>query len=145
MESHAKKYLIAAVSLLMVVFVLYQYRNAAYAKMKDWKLAQQPQKFTELYFNDDLNLPNHVSQGEKILFSFMVHNLEGETMQYPYGVYFKSSDGKIEQTIEENNLMLGDGESETVNESYMAGSDGNIGSIVIVLKDQSQEIHFLLN
>jgi hypothetical protein len=144
MKSKANKYLIVINIAIVAMFVWHQYKDAAYAKLDEWKLIPRQERFTELYFNDHVNLPKYISKGEKISFSFVIHNLEGEDTQYPYVVYFKSQDGQI-VNIEEKSVLLRDGQFKTINESYTSSSDDNNGGIFVELQEPKQGIDFLLN
>ena len=79
---------------------------------------------------------NKFQKGEKISFSFVIHNLEGEDTQYPYIVYFKSQDGQITK-IEEKSVLLGDGEFKTINESYTSALPDNAGGIYVELTESA--------
>jgi hypothetical protein len=125
------------------VFDLYQYKADMYAQMNAWKLIPQPERFTELYFNDSANLPSQVSKGGKVSFSFVIHNLEGKSWDYQYAVYFKFSDGHV-INIAQNVVALADGGYKTVNGSYISESD-NGGGIFVELKNPEQHIDFLVN
>ncbi|MEI8343966.1 MAG: hypothetical protein WCF93_03395 [Candidatus Moraniibacteriota bacterium] len=139
-----KKYILGLMIVIALSFAVYENRKAAYAAMDNLKLIPRPECFTELYFNDHINLPKQLSPGEKISFSFVIHNLEGASKDYPYVVYFKSKDGQF-KNIEEKTVTLADGEVRAIDESYVSESLENQGGIYIKLKDQQQEIHFLLN
>ena len=139
-----KKYVLGLMIVIALSFAVYENRKAAYAAMDNLKLIPRPERFTELYFNDHINLPKQFSPGEKISFSFVIHNLEGASKDYPYVVYFKSKDGQL-KNIEEKTVTLADGEVRAIDESYVSESSENQGGIYIKLKDQQQEIHFLLS
>lgn len=112
--------------------------------MDEWLLIPRPERFTELYFNDHINLPKEISKGDEISFSFVIHNLEGKSEEYIYQVYFKSLSGEIVE-IEESQIMVGDGEYKTINEMYKSELDDNSGAIFVELKGKKQQLHFLLN
>jgi len=142
-EKRISKYLIVLNIAIVAMFVAHQYKGAAYARLDEWKLIPRQERFTELYFNDHTNLPKYISRGEKISFSFVIHNLEEKRIWYPYVVYFKSQDGRTYE-IEEKSVFLEDGESKTIKESCTSILADNSGGIFVELKDSQQEIHFLL-
>jgi hypothetical protein len=49
-------------------------------------LVPKPEKLTELYFNDNANLPSSVTSNQTIGFSFVIHNLETTDYLYTYEV-----------------------------------------------------------
>jgi len=128
----------------IAVFVFYRFRSEIHAQMDEWKLIPKQERFTELYLNDHVNLPKQVQKGEKITFSFVIHNLEGKNWAYPYAVFFMSQNGQISK-IEEKTVTLADGEYKTIEESYTSDLDENKGGIYVALQQPQQEIHFLLN
>ena len=137
------KYFIIAIIFVAAV-IMYEHKADIYAQLNDWKLIPQSEHFTELYFNDHVNLPSQISKGQQVSFSFVIHDLEGRGTNYPYTVYFESQDGQITK-IEDNSIELADGESRTINESYTAQSDNNSGKVVVGLTEKQQSIDFLLN
>jgi hypothetical protein len=143
-KSSGKKYIVSLAILAAFMFVMYQNKNAVYAQMDEWKLIPRSERFTELYFNDHINLPKQISKDDQISFSFVIHNLEGENKEYPYIVYYKSQDGQI-TNIEEKTVTLADGEYKTIEESYTSTLQENTGGIFVELEQKQQGIDFLLN
>jgi len=141
---NSKKYIVVLFILAAVGFVIYQYKNTVYVQLYARKLIPRQERFTELYFNDHINLPKQISRSENISFSFVIHNLEGESREYPYLVYFKSQNGQI-TNIEENTVTLSNGNYKTIEESYTSAFAKNAGGIYVELQKPQQEIHFLLN
>ena len=138
-----EKYVLVLLILVAIVSLMYQHKNVVYAKLDALKLIPRPERFTELYFNDHINLPKYIQKGEKISFSFVIHNLEGGNRQYPYAVYFKSLDGQI-TNIEKKVVVLRDEEYKTINESYTSALADNNGGIYVELQNPQQGIDFLL-
>ena len=56
------------------------------SQLNAWKLLPQPERLTELYFNNSAHLPARYTPGQPQTLSFTVHNLEYRTMSYPYTV-----------------------------------------------------------
>jgi hypothetical protein len=136
-----KNYLLVLLIAVAISFILFQYKQAIYAQLDSWKLIPRPERFTELYFNNHTNLPKQISNGEKISFSFVIHNLEGKSWQYPYSVFFISQDGQI-TNIEEATVTLSDGEYKTIEETYTSALADNNGEIFVELQQPKQELHF---
>lgn len=55
----------------------------------------KPETFTELYFEDHINLPKIILPHENYNFTFTLHNLEYKDMEYPYVVYLETASKKI--------------------------------------------------
>jgi len=144
MKGSANKYLFILNIAIIAIFALNHYKDSIRARLDEWKLIPRRERFTELYFDDHVNLPKQIQKGEKIDFSFTIHNLEGERRWYSYIVYFKSQDGQI-TNIEEKSVFLEDGELESIKESYAPTLEDNKGGIFVELKNPQQGIDFLLS
>jgi hypothetical protein len=55
----------------------------------------KPETFTELYFEDHINLPKTIIPQKEYHFMFTVHNLEYKVMEYPFVVYLTTDEKKI--------------------------------------------------
>jgi hypothetical protein len=135
-----KKYLV----LILIIVVIVFFKDIIYKQINQWLLIPKEERFTELYFNDHINLPKQISKGEMINFSFVIHNLEGKTEKYNYVVFFKSLDGKI-VNIDEFNVVIKDGEKKMIHIDYISERENNTGGVFVELKGKKQAIHFLLN
>jgi hypothetical protein len=143
-KSSFKKTVILMLIFVAVAVVTYQSRQSIYAEMDKLKLIPRPERFTELYFDDHTNLPTRISKNEDVSFTFVIHNLEGKEMEYPYVVYFQSKDGNVVK-IAEGFETLADGEYKAIEKTYVSNSDQNEGGVFVRLKELDQSIHFLLN
>jgi len=147
MKKQSEKYLIIINIInivLIAMFVSYRYKAELHAQLDEWKLVPKQERFTELYFDDHVNLPKQIQKGEKISFSFVIHNLEGKKWDYPYAIFFISQNGQVTK-IEEKTVTLSNGEFKTIEESYISNLAENNGGIHVALQQPQQEIHFLLN
>ena len=138
----SNKYFIISI-IFVVALVLYQHKDAMYGQLDRWRLMPRGEHFTELYFDNHTALPKKVASGEAVSFSFIVHNLEGESMVYPYNIYFKDQNGRVVD-MEEKSVTLADGESRTIKESYSPAVTEDKGGIFVELPQKKQEIHFLI-
>jgi len=136
----------AIVTLLLVVLVscaFYVGRGTIYATMQNLKLIPQPERFTELYFDNYLSLPKNTVAGKPIAFIFTIHNLEGVTTTYPYAVYLDEATGT--RIIFESGLItLADGESRNITVSFPALTSNLTGKVTVNLTTLNQPIDFLL-
>lgn len=125
------------------LFIAYQYKSEIYARLNEWKLIPQKESFTELYFENHLNLPKYIITGRKMDFSFTIHNLEGQAMNYPYAVYFVSDEGRI-TTINSSVATSSDGEYKTIPVEYTLNTLAPSGAIYVELSRKKQDIHFMV-
>jgi len=89
-------------ALIAVVFIIIIGVSQAHAiknQLNDWKLLPQPEKLTELYFDNSSNIPTTYTSGVTQNFSFMVHNIEYRSENYKYIVIEQSSDYTSTQTL----------------------------------------------
>jgi hypothetical protein len=135
------------VAIFMILIVLaslvaYSQRSRLNELLHDWKLIPEKETFTELYFDNHLSLPKTFIAGHPEIFSFVIHNLEGRAMDYPYLVFIKTDKGR--KKIEDYSVHINDGESRTVYISFMPEETVNSGSVVVSLEGLKQDIHFLI-
>ena len=104
-------------------------------------ITQSTEPFTELYFNDHTELPSTVSLGEEYEFSFVIANHEGEIVEYDYLIFLEYSSGE-EVLIESSSIILNDGESAIIDESFDITTSFGSARVVVALEDQ--EIYFWL-
>jgi hypothetical protein len=123
------------------LFFAYQFGPEIYAQLNRWKLIPANEHFTELYFENHLNLPKYIVPNRKMNFSFTIHNLEGHKTVYHYTVYAVSSDGKT-NTISASVVTLLNGESKTFPQTYTFNTLEPSGEIYVALPQKNQEIHF---
>lgn len=140
------KYLRVIRNSLIVLFIggffifAYQKRAHIYEKMNELKLIPQPERFTELYFENHTSLPTLVSTNTPLTFSFTFHNLEGEDMVYPYHVYIKDAFGTT--TIENTSVMVENNSYKTITENYMLKSVNSQKTLFVELPSKNQKLHF---
>ncbi len=107
-----------------------------------WVLATtvQPETFTELYFEDHINLPKAAIKEKVNDFKFTIHNLEYKTMKYPYTIYAEA-DG-IRQELDKGSVTLRQDEYKTILESFSLVIEGKRTKVTVLLTDKNQSIHF---
>ena len=96
---------------------------------------------TELYFEDNENLPSTLNLGQEYPFGVTIHNLEEEAMLYNIKVYLETS----EETVDINSfsLKLGTGETYTFDEVLMIQE--STGESRLVVSVNEDEIYFWVN
>lgn len=131
----------------VVALFLYAYRSDLYGELNRLKLIPQPEPFTELYLNDysslSSSLPTKIVYGQKISFSFIIHNVEGRVMSYPYKVYIVNDDTST-TTIDSKTVTLAANASTSIPESYMFSASHKQATIFIDLKNPPQSLHFFV-
>jgi hypothetical protein len=139
-----KKFFFISCLLIIIfggIFLAYQYKPEIYAQLNEWKLIPQKERFTELYFENHLNLPKYIIADRKMDFSFTIHNLEGQKMNYPYTVYFLSDEGRITGIIS-SKATSSDAEYKTIPITYTLNTLAQSGAIYVELTQKKQDIHF---
>lgn len=100
----------------------------------------EPEKLTELYFEDHQSLPNRVILFKENSFKFTIHNLENKDMEYPYEVYIDINGEK--QIIDESSVLIKNNEYETITVDYTITIPVQRAKVVVNLIGKNQQIHF---
>ena len=100
----------------------------------------KPETFTELYFENHLNLPGKIELYQDYPFKFTIHNLEYKDMNYPYEVYIDLNGEK--QVIEDSSVFVKSGEYKTINEDFTITLPTARAEVIVNLKDKNQQIDF---
>lgn len=134
--------------LLILVFILFvlivEGKSASInSVLKKLNLMPVPETFTELYFEDYSKLPTRSVAGETINFSFVIHNLEGKKVTYPYTVYFEYPSGQ-KINIKTGQIELNHEGFETVNVKYTFQTSNLYGKVYVRLNNLDQKINFIL-
>lgn len=110
--------------------------------LEGWKLIPTPDRFTELYFDNNLALPTKVTSGPTA-FEFGVRNDEGETITYPYTVSLIVP-GRATRVLRQGDITLASGGASNMHESISIPAGTTSAEISVQLPMQQQEIHFWL-
>lgn len=127
----------------LCVSIGYAKQSSLYEVLNTLKLVPEPERFTELYFENASFLPKETVEGVSDSFSFTVHNMEGATTTYPYRVYFEYPSGH-EVTFTENRVSLPDTASTTISVSHAFLASNERGMVVVSLTSLNQSIDFLV-
>lgn len=102
----------------------------------------KPETFTELYFENHTQLPDKVTRLQKYSFSFTIHNLEYQDMEYPYTVYLQRDNEKT--ILTHGSVSLKQDESKTIENTI--GPFKNLRTkIVVELTNKNQIISYWLD
>ena len=96
--------------------------------------------FTELYFENHLNLPSVIKPNQPYYFEFTIHNVESQDMTYPYAVYLQAGDVKI--PINQNMVTIKNNQYKTIHEAFSVTAPVTKSEIVVNLLNKNQQIDF---
>jgi hypothetical protein len=115
-------------------------------KIADFWRAIQPsaaaQSYTELAFNNVNNLPTVVPNNNQLGFSFMLHNVEGKTVSYPYIIAIQT-DGNT-QVVKQGIITLTANARASITEKISIQSSSQRQKVLITLPTKQQSIDFWL-
>ncbi|MGY4884779.1 MAG: hypothetical protein ACP5NZ_04345 [Nanobdellota archaeon] len=95
---------------------------------------------TEVYFENHTKLPVYLFLDKPYNYSFTVHNLEYQRVNYSYSIDAYNESGDWQYNMDKGNFILGMNESGSVNETFIMGEHFNRTKIVVnVSKDLSLE------
>ena len=100
----------------------------------------QPETFTELYFEDHLDLPQKIELRKNQFFRFTIHNLEYQDMTYKYEI--RAIDDKESRTLSSKSASLTHDEYKTFYQSFNLATSSGRMKIQVSLVNKDQPIHF---
>lgn len=100
---------------------------------------KKPETFTELYFENHLNLPSTANKEKEYSFEFTIHNLEYKEMNYPYEVYIETNGTK--KYIEKKSVSLNHDNFVTIKQEFSV-NEATRSAVVVNLINKNQEIRF---
>jgi hypothetical protein len=103
-------------------------------------LIPQPEKLTELYFDNSTHLPGTTTSGKEISFAFVIHNLETTDYQYTYSIAVNVSGTK--HIIDSGNILVKDNQYYVKNEKFNPGNLHGRQEVVVELTNKQQSIDF---
>lgn len=113
-------------------------RASIYNELVTLDLVPKPEKLTELYFNDNANLPSSVTSRQAISFAFVIHNLETTDYQYVYEVSINVNGTK--HIIDRGNVLVKDNQYYIKNEEFNLINSQGRQKIVVELINKQQSI-----
>lgn len=102
---------------------------------------QKPETFTELYLENHLKLPKETTTDKVHTFTFTIHNLEYQTVIYPYEVVIQKENGEIIDLIV-NQVELKHDETKQIPVNYVFKQPVDRAKVTVNLKNKDQAIHF---
>lgn len=113
---------------------------APFTRAAELATTMQPERISELYFNDHENLPREQKAGLPQSFGFHVSNRESQDTTYRFIV--KVYENGVPRTIATGTRTIADGQSFDEVITFVPRSDRTVFRFVIELPLQHQEINF---
>ncbi len=103
-------------------------------------LIPKPEKLTELYFNNNANLPSSVTGNQAISFAFVIHNLETTDYQYTYDVFVTTNGTK--RIVDSGSVLVKDNQYYLKYENFNLMKSSGRQEVVVELTNKRQSIDF---
>lgn len=115
-------------------------RALIYDELITLDLIPKPEKLTELYFNDNANLPSSAGANQVIRFAFVIHNLETIDYQYTYDVAVKANGTR--HILDTGKVLVKNNQYYVKNEQFNLMNSPGSQEVVIELTNKQQSIDF---
>jgi len=132
-----------AILALVLFLLLFTDKSSIVAMLNKYNLLPQPERFTELYFEDHDKLPKQLIATEEAKFKFTVHNLEYEPFTYNYKVEALSTESA--KLLHEGSFTLNHDEYKTIGQRISTAEAQVRTKINVSLENKNQSIHFWVN
>jgi hypothetical protein len=96
----------------------------------------------ELYFENHNDLPKIIIPNKEQSFSFTVHNLEYNTMTYPYQVFLIDDAMNIKELVASGEMTLNQDQSKTIQQPFISSTLFDRVRLELLLVNKNQSIHF---
>ena len=134
-------YLSLGVTLVVGMLIFYNLNKAAiYNELVTLDLVPKPEKLTELYFDNNANLPSSATSNQAISFAFVIHNLETTDYQYVY-VVSVNANGK-RHIVDRGNVLVKNNQYYVKNEKFNLMNSPGRQEVVVELTNKQQSIDF---
>ncbi len=133
--------LLVGVALVAGMLISFNLNRAAiYNELVTFDLIAKPEKLTELYFNDNANLPVSATGNQEIDFVFVIHNLETTDYQYNYVVFVNV--GGTRFVVDHGTVAVKNNQYYVKNESFRLSAAPGSQKVVVELTNKQQSIDF---
>ena len=140
---HKKATLLGGILLgLIIITASVSQAHAIKNQLNDWKLLPQPEKLTELYFNNSSHLPSTYSPETPQGFSFTIHNLQYQDEVYSYVVTEQNNDSTQSQTLTQGTIHLSQNQTRLTPISITPTDLGPRAKITVQLLGFNQSIDY---
>lgn len=132
---------IGGVVAALVIFALIAFDTSAVeTALRKYKLLPEPERFSELYLENHLQLPKSYVRGGNNSFTFTVHNVEHKPMKYEYVVDAISTESA--RIITKGSFELEHDAYKSVTARIASPEAATRTKINISLENKDQSIHF---
>ena len=140
-------WVIVALAVLFLISLYQSYNREGwfYAFLEREQFIPHQEAFTELYFTEPELLPATIAKGDKVAFSFTIHNLEGHAMAYPYDVFIVPSATTSSVTLTSGTSTLASGERTNITVQLSFAKSLGRSDVVVRLPESGKEIRFHVN
>jgi hypothetical protein len=111
-----------------------------YNELVTLDLVPKPEKLTELYFNDNANLPSSATSNQAISFAFVIHNLETTDYLYVYEVYVNVNGTKL--IVDSGKVLVKNNQYYVKNEKFNFKNLAGYQEVVVEFVNKQQSIDF---
>jgi hypothetical protein len=132
--------LLLTVALVAGVLILLILSKPIYDGLVALDLIPQPEKLTELYFNDHEHLPKSATSNQAIDFAFVIHNLETTDFQYSYTISVDAGD--TQQIVDSGKILVKNNQYYTKNVHLNLLNAPGSQMVIVELTNKQQFIYF---
>src|ERR1700681_1840649 len=132
--------LIGVTSVVGMLIFLSLNRASIYNELVTLNLIPQPEKLTELYFNNNANLPGSATSNQEIHFAFVIHNLEATDYQYVYVVSVNTSGTRY--IVDRGTALVKNNQYYVKNEKFHLMQSTGRQNVIVELTNKQQSIDF---
>jgi hypothetical protein len=133
-------FLIGIAFIINILVFLNLNREFVHNELIALDLLPKPETMTELYFDNNANLPGTVTNNQAISFSFVIHNLEMTDYQYVYRVFVEAN--RTKRIIDSGHVLVKNNQYYVKNEKFNLTQASGRQEVVVELTNKQQSIDF---
>ena len=115
-------------------------KASVYNELAALDLIPKPERLTELYFNNNTNLPDAVTGNQVVSFAFVIHNLEATDYRYTYDVSMNANGVRL--VVDSGTILVRDNQYYVKDEKLYLINVHERREVVIELTNKRQSIDF---
>src|SRR5450759_2491273 len=133
--------LLIGVTLVVGMLIFFNLNRASvYNELVALYIIPQPEKLTELYFNNNANLPSSAKSNQIVSFAFVIHNLETTDYQYVYNVDVIANGTR--HTVDSGNVLVKNNQFYLKSEKFNLMNSPGSQEVIVELTNKQQSIDF---
>jgi hypothetical protein len=133
--------LLIGAALVVAMLIFFNLNRAAIEnELVALNLVPKPEKLTELYFNNNADLPNSATRNQTIHFVFVIHNLETTDYQYIYKVSVNAHGTR--HIVDSGHVLVKNNQYYVKNENFNLMNAPGSQNVVVELTNKQQSIDF---